>query len=82
MVLEAVGSRRRSTVVAAMCAVLAGLYAAVLVIPATRHFFELTMPDAGMIATAVCASAVAIAGLALSGFSVRVTRSAAYGADS
>jgi magnesium-transporting ATPase (P-type) len=82
MVLEAVGSRRRSTLVAAMCAALAGLYVAVLMIPATRHFFELTVPDAGMIATAVCASAVALAGLALSGFSMRVTRSAAEGAGS
>jgi P-type E1-E2 ATPase len=82
MVLEAVGSRRRSTVVAAMCAALAGLYVAVLVIPATRRFFELTMPDAGMIATAACASAVAIAGLTLCGFSARVTRSAADGAVS
>ena len=82
MVLEAVGSRRRSTLVAAMCAALAGVYVAVLMIPATRHFFELTMPDAGMIATAVCASAVALAGLALSGFSMRVTRSAADGVGS
>jgi cation-transporting P-type ATPase E len=78
MALEA-GSRRRSTLVAGMCAALAGLYVAALLIPATRRFFELTTPDVGMIATAVVASAVSIAGLALCGFSVRLTRSGADG---
>jgi len=72
--LEAVGSRRRSTLVAAMCAVLAGVYVAALLTPATRHFFALTTPDIPMIATAVGACAVAIAGLALCGFSVRVAQ--------
>jgi cation-transporting P-type ATPase E len=80
--LEAEGSRRRSTLVAAMCAALGGLYVAVLVIPATRRFFELTVPDAGMIVTAVVASSVAIAALALCGFSVRVARPAANGEPS
>ena len=80
MALEAVGSRRRSTLVAVMCGALAGLYVAALVIPATRHFFELTTPDLGMVATAACASAAAIAGLALCGFSLSIGRSAPTGA--
>lgn len=71
--LEAEGSRRRSTLVAAMCAALAGVYVATLMMPATRHFFELTAPDARMIAIAVAASAFAIMGLALCGFGVRIT---------
>jgi uncharacterized membrane protein len=77
MALEAEGSRRRSTLVAAMCAALAGLYAAALVIPATRRFFDLTLPDARMIATALVASSLAIAALALCGFSVRVAHTSA-----
>ena len=36
MALEAGGSRRRSTLVAGMCAVMAALYIAALLIPATR----------------------------------------------
>jgi cation-transporting ATPase E len=72
MALEAQGSRRRSTLVGVMCAVLAGLYVAALLIPATRHFFALRLPNPAMIADAVVASAVTIAALALSGFSVRV----------
>jgi cation-transporting ATPase E len=70
MALEAEGSRRRSALVAGMCAALAGIYVAVLLIPGTREFFELTPPDAGMIATSVMVSAITIAALALSGFSV------------
>ena len=65
MALEAEGSRRRSTLVAGMCPVLAGVYVAALLLPATRRFFELTVPDVGMIVTAGLASAVAIAALAL-----------------
>ncbi len=74
MALEAVGSRRRSTLVAAMCAALAGSYVAVLAVTAARRFFELTIPDVAMIATSAVASAVAIAGLALCGFSLRTDR--------
>jgi magnesium-transporting ATPase (P-type) len=82
MALEAVGSRRRSTLVAAMCAALAGIYVAALAIAATRRFFELTLPDVAMIATAVCASAVSIAGLALCGFSLTTARSPSDGGAS
>jgi cation-transporting P-type ATPase E len=67
--LEAEGSRRRSTLVAGMCLVLAGLYVGTLVIPGTRSFFALTVPDPGMILTAIIASAIAIFALVLCGFS-------------
>jgi P-type E1-E2 ATPase len=72
MALEAGGSVRRSALVGGMCAVMAGLYICALVIPFTRSFFELTLPDAGMIATSVAASAVSITALTLCGFSLRV----------
>ena len=55
-----------------MCATLAGVYVAALLIPSTRRFFELTTLDPGMIATAVVASAMTVAALSLCGFSVRV----------
>ena len=70
--LEAEGSLRRSTLVAGMCAVLAGAYVVALLLPATRRFFELTVLDPGMIATAAVASAASIGALALCGFTVRV----------
>jgi cation-transporting ATPase E len=72
MALETEGSWRRSMLVAGMCATLAGVYVAALLIPATRMFFELTTFDIGMIATSVLASAMTVAALALCGFSVRV----------
>ena len=72
MALEAGGSRRRSTLVAVMCAVMAALYVAALLIPATRSFFALTVPGPEMIVTALAASAISIGALALSGYSLRV----------
>ena len=72
MALETEGSWRRSTLVGALCGGLAGLYVATLLIPATRRFFELTTPDAGMIATGLGASALTVAALVLCGFSVRI----------
>jgi magnesium-transporting ATPase (P-type) len=72
MALEAGGSRRRSTLVGAMCVVMAALYVVALLIPATRSFFALTVPNPQMIATALLASAVSIGALALSGYSLRV----------
>jgi magnesium-transporting ATPase (P-type) len=71
MALEAGGSRRRSTLVAGMCAVMGGLYVAALVIPTTRVFFALTVPRPGMLATALIASAASIAALWIAGFSLR-----------
>jgi cation-transporting P-type ATPase E len=81
--LEAEGSRRRSTLVAVMCAVLACLYVAALLLPASRNFFALTVPDAGMVLTAIVASAIAIGALWLCGYSVRADSSSdqADGAD-
>jgi cation-transporting P-type ATPase E len=73
MALEAQGSRRRSTLVAGMCAALGGVYAAALLIPAARLFFELTPLDPAMAATAAAASAVTIAALALAGYTLRVS---------
>jgi cation-transporting ATPase E len=81
MALETEGSWRRSSLVAGMCATLAGAYVASLLIPATRRFFDLTTLDAGMIATSVLASALIVAALALCGFSVRVNRAPADGAS-
>ena len=72
MALEAGGSRRRSGLVAGMCAVMAGLYVGALVISPIRSFFALTVPDAGMLATALLAAAMSIAALWLCGFSLRV----------
>jgi cation-transporting ATPase E len=72
MALEAEGSRRRSRLVAIMCASLAGAYALVLLVPATRSFFELTTPDASMLATSLLASALTVGALVLCGFSAWV----------
>ena len=69
-----------STLVAVMCAVMAALYVGALLIPATRHFFALTVPDIGMVATALVAGAVSIGALALCGFSLRAAP--AVGSDS
>jgi cation-transporting P-type ATPase E len=68
LVLESTGSLRRSGIVGAMCLVLAGAYAAVLVMPGARHFFQFAAPGAGMLATAALAAAVSIGALVLAGF--------------
>jgi hypothetical protein len=67
LVLEAHG-RRRSEAIAGMCVILALAYVVALALPATRHFFDLASPTVGMLATALCASAVSISALAVSGF--------------
>ncbi len=72
MALEAGGSRRRSTLVATMCAAMGGLYVVALLAPVSRDFFELTAPDAAMIVTSAIASAVSIGALDLCGFSLRI----------
>jgi cation-transporting P-type ATPase E len=74
LALESEGSRRRSSLVGVMCAVLAAIYVVAILLPAARTFFELSTFDAGMILTALLASGVAIAALALSGFPVRAAR--------
>jgi magnesium-transporting ATPase (P-type) len=68
LALEAAGSRKRSALVAGMCLGLAGAFVAVFLLAAVRRFFELSVPTAGMIATAVLASLLAIGALALAGF--------------
>jgi cation-transporting ATPase E len=81
LALESEGSRRRSSLVGAMCAVLAGLYVVAIVLPSTRSFFELSSLDAGMVVTAVLSSAIAIGALALSGFPVRSARGDGLGSE-
>jgi P-type E1-E2 ATPase len=62
LALEAAG-RVRSALVSALCFVLLMLYAAVLALGGTRSFFELAVPNALMVFTALGGSAVAIGGL-------------------
>ncbi|HET9721365.1 MAG TPA: HAD-IC family P-type ATPase [Solirubrobacteraceae bacterium] len=71
MALEAGGSRRRSTLVAVMCGAMAGMYVVVLLLPGMRTFFDLTLPNPGMLVTALLASALSMGALALCGFSLR-----------
>ncbi len=72
LALEAEGSRRRSTLVAAMCAVLAGVYVVVLLVPYIRDFFALAPIEGPMLATALVAAALTIVALTLAGFTVRI----------
>ncbi|HST32636.1 MAG TPA: HAD-IC family P-type ATPase [Solirubrobacteraceae bacterium] len=67
--LEASGSRRRSALVAGMCAALAGVFVAAFFVTPVRRFFLLSVPTLGMGATAAVASLLAIGALALAGFS-------------
>ncbi len=62
------GSRRRRTTVGSMCFALLGLYVAVILVPATRHFFGLEIPSLGMVLTALCGAAIAIVALYLAGY--------------
>jgi cation-transporting ATPase E len=62
------GSLRRRTAVGTMCFALLGLYVAAILLPATRHFFELEIPTVGMTLTALVGAALAIVALYLSGF--------------
>ena len=80
MALEAGGSRRRSALVAGMCTAMAATYVLALLLPATQHFFQLTLPNAGMVATSVTASAVSVGALLLCGFTLS-TRSAHSASD-
>lgn len=48
-----------------------------LLVPSTRHFFQLAAPGAGVLATAVLAAAVSIGALVAAGFGLSArTRSA------
>ncbi len=50
------------------------LYAAAIAIPFTRDFFALRIPIPGVLLTAVWSSSLAIGGLWVSGYTLRVTR--------
>ncbi|HET9102545.1 MAG TPA: HAD-IC family P-type ATPase [Solirubrobacteraceae bacterium] len=73
LALEAGGSRKRSALVAGMCAVMAALYVLALILPATRTFFALTVPSPGMVALSILAGAGSIGALALCGYSARTS---------
>jgi cation-transporting P-type ATPase E len=62
LALEA-SARRRGAAVTALCAALAASYGATLALPATRAFFELALPSAAMVLTAIVGIALAAAGL-------------------
>ena len=63
LVLEAAGRRVRAALVSTLCAVMLGLYGVVLALEGTRDFFELAVPNAGIILSAIGGSAFAIGGL-------------------
>lgn len=71
LALESEGSRRRLSLVAVMCLVLAALYVVAILLPGARSFFQLASLDVGMVVTALLSSGIAIGALALSGFWVR-----------
>ncbi len=63
LVLEAAG-RTRGAAVAGLCAAMLALYALVLAFPSSREFFELSVPNAAIILSALGGSLLAILGLA------------------
>ena len=63
LVLEAAG-RTRGVAIAGLCAAMLVLYILVLAFPATRNFFELSVPNAPIILSALGGSLLAILGLA------------------
>ena len=64
LALEAVG-RRRGAGITALCLGMLALYVVVLAAPWARSFFELGLPGAATVATAVAGAALAIGGLAV-----------------
>jgi hypothetical protein len=72
VVNSTIGITPEVRLVGGMCAVLAGAYAVVLLLPSTRSFFALSVPNAGMLATTCLAGATSIGALALCGFTVHV----------
>jgi len=62
LALEAT-SRRRATAVGSLVALMIGIYALILVMPAVRGFFALTAPGAGGVVISIAGAALAIAGL-------------------
>jgi magnesium-transporting ATPase (P-type) len=66
LALEGFGGHR-GRLVATMCLALLAGYAATLAVPATREFFELAVPTAQIVATAIVGAAIAVTGLELMG---------------
>lgn len=66
LALEASGGRR-GVAVTTLCVLMGSLYALVLVLPWVREFFALSHPTLGIVGIALAGSAVAIAGLAVTG---------------
>jgi cation-transporting ATPase E len=66
LALEGVGGRR-GRLIGGMCLGLLLAYAGTLALPWTREFFDLAVPSAEVVATAVVGSAIAVAGLELMG---------------
>ena len=64
LALEAEG-RRRGAGVSGLCLLLLATYVTVLLVPAFRSFFALTLPGPGPVAAALVGAAVAIGGLAV-----------------
>jgi hypothetical protein len=62
------GGRRRTRAVSGLCAAMAALFVAALLIPAAREFFELAAPSPMLVVTMLGGAAVAISALALAGF--------------
>ncbi|MDX6486776.1 MAG: cation-transporting P-type ATPase, partial [Gaiellaceae bacterium] len=62
LALEAT-SRRRGAAVGALAGAMLLLYAIVVALPATRHFFALTVPGPGGVLVALLGAGLAVAGL-------------------
>lgn len=70
MALESGGSTLRFQSVIALCAVMAMVYVAALLLPATREFFQLSSLSVSMLATSLVTSLFSMAALNLCGFTV------------
>jgi cation-transporting P-type ATPase E len=65
IVVLVVAGRRRGTTVTVMCALLAGVYFALTLIPFTRTFFALAAPNVAILLISAAGCVVAVAGLVL-----------------
>jgi cation-transporting ATPase E len=76
------GGRRRTGAVSGLCAVMAALFVAALLIPAAREFFELAAPSPMLVLTMLAGATVSITALALAGFAPWVRSSPGPPAES
>jgi hypothetical protein len=51
-----------------MCLVLLAVYVIAILLPPTRHFFELVVPTPGMVTTSLAGASLAVVALFLAGF--------------